>query len=340
MESKVILVTGGLGYIGSHTIVELYKAGYNCIIVDNLYNASLDMIEPLETLTQTKLKYYTIDLMEKDKLEEVFKDNKIYGVIHFAAKKSVNESIKDPLSYYSNNLIGSVNLIDLCIKYEVNNFIFSSSACVYGTTPNPDEDSPLGAINPYGWTKIMIERVLIDTCNSNKYNKRNFRSVILRYCNPVSAHPSGLIFENPRIAPSNLFPVIEKHLRGLSEKLQIFGKDYNTNDGTAIRDYVHVTDIARGHVYALKWFNKEEGTYEIYNMGTDKGNSVLEVVTTYERVNNIKINYEFTARRDGDAEILLPKNSKIKRDLGWSADITLEDMCRDSYNWLSKYKNI
>lgn len=340
MNSKIILVTGGLGYIGSHTIVELYQAGYDVVIVDNLYNSSLDMVEPLEKLTNKKLKYYIVDLLDKDKLQEVFIENKIYGVIHFAAKKAVNESVQDPLDYYNNNLIGSINLIDLCVKHQVNNFIYSSSACVYGITPNPDEESPLNAINPYGWGKIMVERILIDTCNSNKFTNRNFKSVILRYCNPVSAHPSGLIGENPKVTPSNLFPVIEKHLRGKSEKLQIFGKDYNTHDGTAIRDYVHVTDISKGHVYALKWFERDDNKdYEIYNMGTDRGNSVLEVVTTYEKVNHIKINWEYAGRREGDAEILLPKNTKIKLDLGWLTEITLEDMCRDSFNWVNNTKN-
>jgi UDP-glucose 4-epimerase len=340
MESKVILVTGGFGYIGSHTVVELCDAGYEVVVVDNLYNSSEEIHKPLETLTGKKIKYYIVDLLDEVGLEKVFKENKFYATVHFAAKKAVGESVKEPIGYYKNNVTGSINLIEMCHKYNVDRFIFSSSACVYGNNSNPKEDDQLGAINPYGWSKIMIERVLIDTCNSNKFSGKNFRSIVLRYCNPVSAHKSGLIGESPKIAPSNLFPVIENHLRGKSEKLYIFGKDYNTHDGTAIRDYVHVVDIAKGHVSAISWFTDttSDKSYEIYNMGTDTGYSVLDVVTTYTKANDITINWEYAERRQGDAEKLLPNNSKIKKELGWSADISLTDMCRDSYNWVLKTK--
>jgi UDP-glucose 4-epimerase len=339
MEAKVILVAGGFGYIGSHTVVELCTAGYEVVIIDNLYNGNLEYHEPLEKLTGKKIKYYIVDILDKESLEGVFKDNKFYGAVHFAAKKSVGESVKEPLTYYQNNVSGAINLIEMCHKYNVDRFIFSSSACVYGSASNPTEDNETSAINPYGWTKIMIERVLIDTSNSNKFSDKNFRTIILRYCNPVSAHKTGLIGENPKIAASNLFPVIENHLRGKSEKLFIFGNDYKTHDGTAIRDYVHVSDIAKGHVDALKWFDiNKEKNYEIYNMGTDNGYSVLDVVNTYMKANGITINYEFTERREGDAEKLLPNNGKIKSELGWKAEINLEEMCKDSYNWVLNTK--
>ena len=349
-KTKIILVTGGLGYIGSHTIVELFneeylkandiKNNFEVVIIDDCSSCSDKIIPILEGIIKNKIHFYKISLNDKKTLEEPFKKFNIYAVIHFAGKKSVNESIEKPLFYYENNFIGSFNLIELCLKYKVNNFIFSSSCTVYGDrSDKPREDEKfLFPINPYGKTKLFIEYMLQDIAKVN----HEFKVVLLRYCNPVSCHPSGKIGEDPLLNPTNLFPAIQNLIRGKLKTLVIFGNDYPTKDGTCIRDYIHVTDIAQGHVIVLKLFEKENEKFfnnssAIYNMGTNKGYSVKEIIETYEKSNNIKLNYIYGKRRNGDAAISLPDCSKFYKDLGWIPKIGLEQMCKDSYNFIKKH---
>lgn len=351
-EPKTILVTGGLGYIGSHTINELYnndyirslniKDNYNVVIIDNCSNCSLKVLEILENMTKQKIPFYNVDITNKAEMEKVFQSHNIYAIIHFAGKKSVAESQKDPLLYYKNNFIGSLNLVELCLQYKVNNFIFSSSACVYGNRDDSckEDEKILNPINTYGKTKLYIENILIDVSRTNP----QFKSVILRYCNPVAAHSSGEIGEFNSGVPANLFPVIEHYLRGKMKKLYIFGNDYDTKDGTCIRDYVHVVDIAQGHILALNCFTKENeklftNNIVIYNMGTNSGYSVQEVFDTYQKVNGIKFDYEYSPRRPGDAAKALPNCDKIAKELGWKPTTSLEQMCKDSYNFVLKKPN-
>jgi UDP-glucose 4-epimerase len=346
---KTILITGGLGYIGSHTIVELYNENYlrekninknfEVVLIDDCSSCSDKIIPILERMIKNKIYFYKISLTDKNLLEEPFKKHQFYSVIHFAGKKSVNESIDKPLFYYENNFIGSFNLINLCLKYKVNNFIFSSSCTVYGNREDkPKEDEKyLFPINPYGKSKLFVENMLKDTAKVNK----DFKVVILRYCNPVSCHPSGLIGEDPFLNPTNLFPVIQNLVRGTIKELVIFGNDYPTKDGTCIRDYIHVIDIAQGHIIVLNLFDKENeklfiDNCVVYNMGTNKGYSVKEVVETYEKVNGIKLNYRYGNRRKGDAIIAIPDCNKIYKELGWNPKIKLEQMCKDSYNFIKK----
>ena len=349
-DTKTILVTGGLGYIGSHTIVELFNTEYlksnsiknkfEVVILDDCSSCSDKILPILESMIYHKIYFYKVSLNDKNALEECFKKHKYDAVIHFAGKKSVNESIDKPLFYYENNFIGTFNLIEICLKYKVNNFIFSSSCTVYGNRedkPNEDEKY-LFPINPYGKSKLFIEYMLKDTAKVNP----DFKVVLLRYCNPVSCHSSGLIGEDPFLNPTNLFPVIQNLIRGTLKELIIFGNDYPTKDGTCIRDYIHVTDIAQGHIIVLKLFEKEnEKMFKdnciIYNMGTNKGYSVKEIVDAYERANGIKLNYRYGNRRKGDATIALPDCSKIFKDLGWIPKIDLEQMCKDSYNFIKKH---
>ena len=349
-DTKTILVTGGLGYIGSHTIVELFnneylksnsiKNQFQVVILDDCSSCSDKILPILESMINHKIFFYKVSLNDKNALEECFKKHKYDVVIHFAGKKSVNESIDKPLFYYENNFIGTFNLIEICLKYKVNNFIFSSSCTVYGNRedkPNEDEKY-LFPINPYGKSKLFIEYMLKDTAKVNP----DFKVVILRYCNPVSCHSSGLIGEDPFSNPTNLFPVIQNLIRGTFKELIIFGNDYPTKDGTCIRDYIHVTDIAQGHVIVLKLFEKEnekmfKDNCVIYNMGTNKGYSVKEIVDAYERANGIKLNYRYGNRRKGDATIALPDCSKIHKDLGWIPKIDLDQMCKDSYNFIKKH---
>ena len=351
-ETKTILVTGGLGYIGSHTVVELFNEKYlkshginnnfEVVIIDDCSTCSDKIIPILEEMIKRKIHFYKISLNDRNLLEEPFKKHKIYAVIHFAGKKSVNESIEKPLFYYENNFIGTFNLIEVCLKYKVNNFIFSSSCTVYGDRDDkPKEDEKyLFPINPYGKSKLFIEYMLKDTAKVNK----DFKVALLRYCNPVSAHSSGLIGEDPFLNPTNLFPVIQNIIRGTTKELIIFGNDYPTKDGTCVRDYIHVTDIAQGHIIVLNLFEKEnEKLFDdnciIYNMGTNKGYSVKEIVETYEKVNGIKLNYKYGGRRNGDATMALPDCSKIYKELGWIPQISLEQMCKDSYNFIKKHPN-
>lgn len=289
-----------------------------------------------------KIPFYKISIVNKKDLEEPFKKHKIYAVIHFAGKKAVGESVEKPLLYYENNFAGTLNLIELCLKYKVNNFIFSSSCTVYGNRddrPN-EEEKMLFPINPYGRSKLFIEYMLKDVAKAEK----DFKIALLRYCNPVAAHSSGKIGEDPFSKPTNLFPMIQNLVRGKIKEMKIFGKDYPTKDGTCIRDYIHVTDIAQGHIVVLNAFEKEneklfnENTV-IYNMGTNKGYSVKEVLETYEKANEIKLNYTYGDRRNGDSTIALPDCSKIQNELGWTPKIGLEQMCKDSYNFVKMHPN-
>lgn len=351
-EVKTILVTGGLGYIGSHTVIELYnkdylkenkiKNKYEVVIVDDCSTCSEKVLNVLENMVGKKIPFYKVSIVNKKLLEEPFQKHKIYAIIHFAGKKAVGESVEKPLLYYENNFVGTLNLIELCLKYKVNNFIFSSSCTVYGNRDDrpKEDDIMLFPINPYGRSKLFIEHMLKDTAKAEK----DFKVALLRYCNPVAAHPSGKIGEDPFLKPTNLFPVIQNLIRGTLKEMKIYGKDYPTRDGTCIRDYIHVTDIAQGHIIALNIFENENTklfneNIVIYNMGTNKGYSVKEVIEMYEKANGIKLNYTYSGRRDGDATIALPDCSKIQKELGWSPKIGLEQMCKDSYNFVKMHPN-
>ena len=329
-----ILVTGGCGYIGSHTVVDLLNNNMDVIIVDNLINSKKDVLEKIKKITNKDVIFYEINMCNKEKLREVFEKEHIDSVIHFAGLKAVGESVEKPLMYYENNLISTLNLLDLMKEYNVKKIVFSSSATVYGNpkTLPIKEDFPLSTTNPYGTTKLMIENILKDVYKSDN----SFDITILRYFNPIGAHKSGLIGEDPNGIPNNLMPYIVKVATGKLPILNIFGDDYNTVDGTGVRDYIHVLDLAHGHVLALK--NKKNGL-KIYNLGTGKGTSVLELVNTFEKVNNIKINKQIVDRREGDIDACFASNDLAKEELGFNPKYNVEDMCRDSYNYAAKENN-
>ena len=324
-----ILVTGGLGFIGSHTVVELLNENYDVVVVDNLYNSKEDVAEKIEKITGKTFKLYKYDLLEKEKLEEIFKKNKIDSVIHFAGYKAVGESVKKPLIYYSNNLISTINLLEVMQKYEIKNIIFSSSATVYGDpgTPKYTENMERGkTTSPYGTTKAMIEKMLEDLYTSDN----SWNITLLRYFNPVGAHESGLIGEEPNGIPNNLMPYIMKVASGKLEELSVFGNDYPTPDGTGVRDYIHVVDLAKGHVCAL---DKMKKGLNVYNLGSGKGVSVLELVETFKKVNNIDVKYKIVERRAGDLAEYYADPSKALKELNWKTEKSLEDICRDSWNY-------
>ena len=326
-----ILVTGGTGYIGSHTCVELINNGHEVIIVDNLYNSSIEVLDKIEKITGTKPKFYEIDILDKDKLEKVFADNKIDAVIHFAGYKAVGESVSMPLVYYKNNISGSINLYELMKKYDVNNIVFSSSATVYGDdydVPFKEEYGYGTATNPYGSTKLMNEMILTDLCKANQ----NMSTVLLRYFNPIGAHESGLIGEVPSGTPNNLVPYIADVATGKREFLNVYGNDYDTKDGTGVRDYVHVVDLAKAHVLAIEYACKNKGC-EVINIGTGKGYSVLEVVHAYEKACGHLIAYKIVDRRPGDIAICYADTAKAKRLLGFEAKFDIDKMCEDSYRF-------
>ena len=328
-----ILVTGGCGYIGSHTTVDLLNEGIDVVIVDNLINSKIDVIDKIKKITSKEVTFYQIDLCDKEKLRSVFKKEKIDAVIHFAGLKAVGESVEKPLEYYRNNLISTINLLELMQEYDVKKIVFSSSATVYGSPKTLPiyEDFPLSTTNPYGSTKLMIENILTDLYTSDN----SFDITILRYFNPIGAHKSGLLGEDPNGIPNNLMPYIVRVACNKLPVLNIFGDDYDTIDGTGVRDYIHVCDLSYGHVLAIK--NKKTGL-KIYNLGTGKGTSVLELVNMFQKVNNIKVNYKITARRPGDIASCYASNEKAVKELGFSPKYTLEDMCLDSYNFV-KTKN-
>ncbi len=328
-----ILVTGGAGYIGSHTVVELLNEGHDVVIVDNFYNSKPEALENIKKITGKDFKFYEIDCVDEVAMEKVFQENKIDGAIHFAGYKAVGESVQKPIMYYENNILSTLVLCKLLQKYNCPRIVFSSSATVYGTPKELPikEDFPLGpTTNPYGSTKLMLENILKDIYISND----QWSVVLLRYFNPIGAHESGLLGEDPNGIPNNLMPYITKVAVGELECLGVFGDDYDTPDGTGVRDYIHVVDLAKGHVKALLKISNP-GVYT-YNLGTGNGFSVLDLVKTYERVNNVKVNYEIKPRRAGDIAACYADPTKAKEELGWEATKTIEDMCRDSYRFIIK----
>ena len=326
-----ILVTGGTGYIGSHTCVELINSGHQVVIVDNLYNSKKDVLDKIEKITGTKPSFYEIDILDKDKLEIVFKENKFDAVIHFAGYKAVGESVSIPLTYYKNNIAGSINLYELMEKYEVKNLVFSSSATVYGDdfeVPFKEEYGLGATTNPYGTTKKMNEMILTDLCKANT----NMSTVLLRYFNPIGAHESGLIGEIPNGIPNNLVPYIAQTAIGQREYLKVFGNDYDTVDGTGVRDYIHVVDLAKAHVLAIEYASKHKGC-EVINIGTGKGYSVLEVLHAYEKACGHEIAYKIVERRPGDIATCYADTKKAKDLLGFEAKFDIDQMCQDSYRF-------
>jgi len=328
--NKTILLTGGAGYIGSHTAVELLEAGYKIIIADNFSNSSPDVIDRIEMITGKKVKCYTTDILEKEKLSLLFSENTIDAVIHFAGYKAVGESVEKPLLYYENNLCSIIYLLEMMLKFGVKKFVFSSSATVYGVPEKVpvDETMKTWCTNPYGWTKLMAEQILRDAAVA--YD--NVSVILLRYFNPIGAHQSGLIGEQPQGTPSNLLAYISEVATGKLERLFVYGNDYPTLDGTGVRDYIHVVDLAKGHVKALEYAESHAGV-ETFNLGTGKGYSVLEIVRTFEKVNNVSIPFEFTGRRTGDVAECYADVKKANKILKWSAELGLEEMCKDIWRW-------
>ncbi len=328
-----ILVTGGAGFIGSHTCVELIQSGYGVVVVDNLANSSYEAIKRVEQITGSKVPFYQVDILDEKGLDDIFVKESIDAVIHFAGLKAVGESVAKPWEYYNNNITGTLVLCDVMKKHGVKNIIFSSSATVYGDPQQIPitESCPKGqCTNPYGWTKSMLEQILSDIyVADNQWNV-----VLLRYFNPIGAHESGLIGEDPSGIPNNLVPYIAKVAVGKLEFLGVFGDDYDTPDGTGVRDYIHVVDLAKGHVKALKKIKDNSGL-SIYNLGTGTGYSVLQVVKAYEKACGKPINYEIKARRPGDIATCYANPSKAREELGWEAVYDIDRMCQDSYRWQS-----
>ena len=328
-----VLVTGGAGYIGSHTCVELLNAGYEVVVVDNLVNSKEESLKRVQEITGKSLQFYKLDLLDKEALRNVFENEKPDAVIHFAGLKAVGESVKVPLLYYHNNLLSTINLLELMNEFSVKQLVFSSSATVYGEPKSVPitEDFPLHATNPYGRTKLMLEEILKDV-----YAADNSLSItLLRYFNPVGAHESGRIGEDPKGTPNNLMPYISQVAVGKLPKLSIFGGDWPTPDGTGVRDYIHVVDLATGHVAALNKMNDQTGVH-IFNLGTGKGVSVLELVKAFENATGTEIPYQIVDRRAGDIPECYADSSKAQKELGWSATRTIEDMCKDSWHWQSE----
>lgn len=325
-----ILVTGGAGYIGSHTIVELVAEGLEVVVLDNFSNSKFECIKRLEEITKKEIKVYKADLLEKDAIDRVFKENNIDSVIHFAGLKAVGESVQKPLWYYHNNITGTINLCEKMKQYNVKKLVFSSSATVYGNpkTVPITEDFPLNATNPYGRTKLMIEQILEDLYISDK----SWSICFLRYFNPVGAHESGLIGEDPNGIPNNLMPFISQVAVGKLKELSVFGDDYNTHDGTGVRDYIHVVDLAKGHLRALEKLDVNKGV-KIYNLGTGKGYSVLDVVEAFEKASGKRIPKKIKERRAGDIAKCFANPKKAKDELGWQAEFGIDKMCEDSWRW-------
>lgn len=330
-----ILVTGGLGYIGSHTCVELLNEGYEVIVLDNLSNSKIEVLDKIKEITSKDIKFYKSDILDREGVEKVFEENDIDSVINFAGLKAVGESTKIPLEYYKNNVSGAIVLLQVMQKYGVKSFVFSSSATVYGIQESPKyvETMKRGIpSSPYGMTKVMIEEILEDLYKSDP----EWKISILRYFNPVGAHESGLIGEDPEGIPNNLMPFIQRVAAGELKELTIFGNDYNTPDGTCRRDYLHVVDLAIGHIKALeKLFKSDNGVY-IYNLGTGTPRSVLEIVTTFEKVNNVKVPHKFGDRRPGDLDEFYADPTKAEKELDWKATRDIDKMCYDSYNYAMK----
>lgn len=325
-----ILVTGGAGYIGSHTVVELIKAGHSPVIVDNFSNSKPSVLDRLKRITGQDILFEQIDLCDQTALGAIFDKYDFQAVIHFAGYKAVGESVAKPLVYYQNNLVSTLNLCELMVKHGVHQFVFSSSATVYGdpATVPITEDMALQATNPYGRTKLMIEEILRDVAAA----QQNMQISLLRYFNPIGAHESGLIGEDPNDIPNNLLPYVSQVAAGKLDTLRVFGNDYDTPDGTGVRDYIHVVDLAKGHVAALAHMPKP-GTCDAFNLGTGKGYSVLEVVKAFEKAGGKEIPYEITSRRPGDIATCYADPTKAKRELEWQAELSLEQACADAWKW-------
>lgn len=329
---KQILVTGGAGFIGSHTVIELIKNGYQPVVIDDFSNSNATIFDKIKKITGEDVKWYEGNVIDTAILEKIFSENNIEAVIHFAGYKAVGESVEKPLMYYDNNLINTIKLLEVMMKFNCKKFVFSSSATVYGpTNPIPYvETMPKSATNPYGYTKVMIEQILTDTCNSDK----DFTAILLRYFNPIGAHESGLIGEDPNGIPNNLMPYICKVAVGKLPYLRVFGDDYDTVDGTGVRDYIHVVDLAKGHICALKYAFEIKGA-DAVNLGTGKGTSVLEVVKAFEKACGKKIEYQITPRRAGDLPEYYADTTKAKKLFGWEAQFGIEKMCEDSWRFIS-----
>lgn len=328
-----VLVTGGAGYIGSHTVVELLNENKEVIVVDNFSNSKPEMLDKIKKITNKDFKFYELDYSNKEKMDKVFAENKIDSVIHFAGYKAVGESVEKPIEYYTNNVSGTLNLLDVMRKHNVKTIIFSSSATVYGdpeVVPLTEMCKIGGTTNPYGSSKLFIEQILKDVYKSDN----TWDVCILRYFNPIGSHESGIIGEEPQGRPNNLMPYIVRVASGELEELSIFGNDYNTPDGTGVRDYIHVVDLAKGHIKALEKLEKEKSGIYIYNLGTGKGYSVLDMVHAFEKTTGQKIKYKITERRAGDIAACYADATKAKEELNWVAEKTLEDMCRDSWNYI------
>ena len=331
-----ILVTGGAGYIGSHTCVQLLEAGYEVVVVDNLSNSSQESLERVKKITGKDLKFYEIDMVDKDSLEVVFKENKFDAVIHFAGLKAVGESVEKPMSYYHNNLYSTINLCELMSAYGVKKLVFSSSATVYGNphTVPIREDFPLSCTNPYGRTKLMIEEILRDIAVADS----EWGIAILRYFNPVGAHESGMIGEDPQGIPNNLMPYVAQVAVGKRDYVHVFGNDYDTPDGTGVRDYIHVVDLADGHLCALRKIEDNTGVVT-YNLGTGNGYSVLDMIKAFGKACGKELDYKIEARRPGDIAACYADPGKAKEEIGFEAKKNLEDMCADGWRWQSQNPN-
>ena len=332
-----ILVTGGTGYIGSHTVVELLNEGHDVVILDNLSNSDRKVVDRIEKITGLRPVFYEANILDKESLDRIFDKEDIEAVIHFAGLKAVGESVEKPLLYYENNISGTINLLKSMNKHSCKNIIFSSSATVYGTpafVPITEECPKGTCTNPYGWTKSMIEQIMMDQCAADG----EWNAVLLRYFNPIGAHESGTIGENPNGIPNNLMPYVTQVAVGRLERLGVFGDDYDTPDGTGVRDYIHVVDLALGHVKALKKLSKGSGL-SVYNLGTGQGYSVLDIVKNFEEATGVKIPYVIKPRRAGDIDICYADSSKAERELGWKAQRGIKEMCADSWRWQKNNPN-
>lgn len=326
-----ILVTGGAGYIGSHTVIELQNAGYDVIVCDNLCNSSKKSLERVEQITGKSVKFYLADILDAEAMTKIFQENKIDSVIHFAGLKAVGESVAKPWEYYNNNITGTLVLVDVMKKFGCKNIIFSSSATVYGDpafVPITEECPKGQCTNPYGWTKSMLEQILTDIQKADP----EWNVVLLRYFNPIGAHKSGLIGENPNGTPNNLMPYVTQVAVGKRPHLSVFGNDYDTHDGTGVRDYIHVVDLAKGHVAAVKKLEEKAGL-KLYNLGTGVGYSVLDIVKNFEAATGVKVPYVITERRPGDIATCYSNADLALKELGWKAENGIKEMCEDSWRW-------
>lgn len=330
-----VLITGGCGYIGSHTTVRLLESQEEVVIIDNLVNSKIDVLDKIKEITGKDVVFYQMDLCNLEELRKIFEKEKFDAIIHFAGLKAVGESVEIPLKYYQNNLVSTMNILSCMQEFNVLKLVFSSSATVYGSPKSLPilEDFPLSTTNPYGTTKLMIEQILTDVYKANN----NLDITILRYFNPIGAHKSGLLGEDPNGIPNNLMPYIVKVATKQLPVLNIFGADYDTVDGTGVRDYIHVMDLAEGHILAL---NNKKKCLKIYNLGTGKGTSVLELVNMFSKINNVKVNYKIVDRRPGDIASCYASSLKANKELGFTCKYTLEDMCKDSYNFVKKNSNL